>query len=205
MHLKVVILSRLSKSNVWPGDLCWDRSSWPAGLNSFPLLSFSLMSFSVHNTVPFSLLWLRLRLDLPRICGNWEYVFLLPHLVHPCPPLCYARTNLGRHPENMSPHAHRLQCVDSIDHQLMCLFMIPLTESGQRSATHWCSRSSGPVLNFTHKRNQKKKALSLSDAVGLLLRAAQYCWVVEGFEALIIQMRALLKTVCHIQFWYMRV
>lgn len=158
MHLKVVILSRLSKSNLWPGDLCWDRSSWPAGLNSFPLLSFSLMSFSVHNTVPFSPLWLRLRLDLPRICGNWEYVFLLPHLVHPCPPLCYARTNLGRRPENMSPHAHRLQCVDSIDHQLMCLFMIPLTESGQRSATHWCSRSSGPVLNFTHKRNQKKKS-----------------------------------------------
>lgn len=143
---------------MWPGDLCWDRSSWPAGLNSFPLLSFSLMSFSVHNTVPFSPLWLRLRLDLPRIRGNWEYVFLLPHLAHPCPPLCHARTNLGRRPENMSPHAHRLQCFDSIDHQLMCLFMIPLTESGRQSATHWCSWSSGPVLNFTQKRNQKEKS-----------------------------------------------
>uniref|UniRef100_A0A7N8WN34 Coiled-coil domain containing 149a n=1 Tax=Mastacembelus armatus TaxID=205130 RepID=A0A7N8WN34_9TELE len=76
----------------------------------------------------FLLSLLRLRLDLPHICGNWEYVFLLPHLVHPCPPLCHARTNLGRRPESLSPHAHRLHCVDSIDHQLMCLCMIPLTE-----------------------------------------------------------------------------
>lgn len=109
------------------------------------------MSFSVFITVcvSFSPLWLRLRLDLPRIRGNWEYVFLLPHLAHPCPPLCHARTNLGRRPENMSPRAHRLQCVDSIDHQLMCLFMIPLTESGRLRVTHWCSWSSGPVVNLT--------------------------------------------------------
>lgn len=52
----------------------------------------------VHNSV-FLSFWLRLRLDLPSICGNWEYVFLLPHLAHPRPPLCHAGTNLGRRPE----------------------------------------------------------------------------------------------------------
>jgi len=77
-----------------------------------------------------SLLWLRLRLDLPRIRGNWEYVFLLPHLARPCPLLCYARTNLGRRPESGSPHAHRLQCVYSIDHPHMCLFMKPFNGAG---------------------------------------------------------------------------
>ena len=88
-----------------------------------------IMRFCIHNSVSLSPLWLHLRLDLPRIGGNWEYVFLLPHLAHPCPPLCHARTNLGRCPENMPPHAHLLQCVDSIDHQLMCMFMIQLSES----------------------------------------------------------------------------
>uniref|UniRef100_A0A8D0AFV3 Coiled-coil domain containing 149a n=1 Tax=Sander lucioperca TaxID=283035 RepID=A0A8D0AFV3_SANLU len=90
----------------------------------------------VDNGVSFSLLLLRLRLDLPHIRGNWEYVFLLPHLAHPCPPLCPARTNLGRRPESVSPHAHRLQCVDSIDHPLMCLFIIALTRAGSLNITH---------------------------------------------------------------------
>lgn len=95
-------------------------------------------------------LWLRLRLDLPRIRGNWEYVFLLPHLAHPCPPLCHARTNLGRRPESVSPHAHRLQCVDSIDHPLMYLFVTPLTETSCLDITHaWSFWSGGSVLNFT--------------------------------------------------------
>lgn len=88
-----------------------------------------LIRFYVYNSVSFSF-WLHLRLDLPRIRGNWEYVFLLPHLAHPCPPLCHARTNLGRRPESVSPHAHRLQCVNSIDHPLMCLFTIALTQAG---------------------------------------------------------------------------
>lgn len=116
------------------------------------------MTFSPLNTVSFSPLWLRLRLDLPRIRGNWEYVFLLPHLAHPCPPLCHARTNLGRRPENMSPHAHRLQCVDSTDHPLMCLFMIPLTESGCLCITLTLLVQWACLRSYT-EGGRKKKAL----------------------------------------------
>uniref|UniRef100_A0A8C2XT04 Coiled-coil domain containing 149a n=1 Tax=Cyclopterus lumpus TaxID=8103 RepID=A0A8C2XT04_CYCLU len=86
--------------------------------------SLDFLNKKINNNKTFTLL------DLPRIRGNWEYVFLLPHLAHPCPPLCYARTNLGRRPESVSPHAHRLQCVYSIDHPLMCLLMIPFTGAG---------------------------------------------------------------------------
>lgn len=107
------------------------------------------MSITVCLSLSLSLLWPRRRLDLPRICGNWEYVFLLPHLAHPCPPLCHARTNLGKHPESVSPHAHRLQCVYSIDHPLMCLFMITLTAAGCTSIKHSSFWSSGSVWNFT--------------------------------------------------------
>lgn len=114
--------------------------------SSFLFNQNPLIRFYVYNSVSLSL-WLHLRLDLPRIRGNWEYVFLLPHLAHPCPPLCHARTNLGRRPESVSPHAHRLQCVNSIDHPLMCLFTIALTHAWIIQ-TH-PSRLSGSVLNFT--------------------------------------------------------
>lgn len=120
-----------------------------------------------HNSVFFSPVWLRLRLDLPHIRGNWEYVFLLPHLAHPCPSLCHARTNLGRRPDCMSPHAHRLQCVNSTDHPLMCLFMIPLTEQ-----VAWISHTDplGPVDLSDTVRSGKMRSFFFWEAADTFLR-----------------------------------
>uniref|UniRef100_A0A665XGE5 Coiled-coil domain-containing protein 149-like n=1 Tax=Echeneis naucrates TaxID=173247 RepID=A0A665XGE5_ECHNA len=150
-------LKTLEVSGLWslPGA---SQVQLHAGLTLFHFFSLfnlnSLIRFYVHNSVSFSPLSLRLRLDLPCICGNWEYVFLLPHLAHPCPPLCHARTNLGRHPESMSPHAHCLQFVDSIDHPLMCPLMTPLDEPSYLNITHWYFWSIGSVLNFTPREKK---------------------------------------------------
>uniref|UniRef100_A0A8D0AIL0 Coiled-coil domain containing 149a n=1 Tax=Sander lucioperca TaxID=283035 RepID=A0A8D0AIL0_SANLU len=65
--------------------------------------------------------------------GSLDQLLKLPQKIHLG---CTTLTNLGRRPESVSPHAHRLQCVDSIDHPLMCLFIIALTRAGSLNITH---------------------------------------------------------------------
>uniref|UniRef100_A0A667YQK3 Coiled-coil domain containing 149a n=1 Tax=Myripristis murdjan TaxID=586833 RepID=A0A667YQK3_9TELE len=91
-------LKTLEVSGLW---------SLPGGSQHQPLVCPLKKKCNVLIGVSFSSLRLRRRLDLPCVCGNWEYVFLLPHLVHPCPPLCHARLNLGRRPEGVPSHSHR--------------------------------------------------------------------------------------------------
>lgn len=131
-------------------------------MSTLLLLTITLR-FCIYNVVPICFSPLAASQAWPTTY-LWELGVCIPSApLSPSMPssfVCHARTNLGRCPENMPPRTRLLPCVDSIDHQLVCLFMMPSTQPDHLINTYRLYWSSWPGTYYRWGVGGWKKSAS---------------------------------------------